>query len=93
MCQSFDAGSTYQGIQDKIRDLVPSRVSMGDSGLSPMDVGAAGDDYTEGEVDQYFGAIGKGFRECCGCGEQGHFARVSSKVCWRILLKQKRPEG
>lgn len=51
VCQSFDAGSTYQCFRGKIRNLVSHRVSMRDPGPSPVDVGAVGGDYAEGEVE------------------------------------------
>lgn len=40
VCRSLGAGSPYRGVRDKFR------VSRGDSGPNPMDVGVVGDDHT-----------------------------------------------
>ena len=75
ICQSLDGKVTFLGVRDRIRSLVVNRMTMDESGPSPMEIGAALDGgYDEEMYPEYVGAVGKG-RECFACGEVGHFAR------------------
>lgn len=63
VCQSVGAGSicqTYQGMRDKVQNLVSRAVSLWRTGPGCMDVGSVGGDCEGVEVKEYLAAACEG---------------------------------